>query len=107
MQLPPPRLLNAMYSYWVGGLTPEGRQLVDDALTDTAVAEVDAAAPARPAGRHVAGLAPANIPPPSWWRGDRAAFSSSVAAGQQLGEPAAIRERPRRGLPAVPQRVGT
>lgn len=106
MSLPPQRLLNAMYSYWVGGLTPESRQLVDDAMADAVVAEVTAPAPGRPAGRHIAGLAPGHIPPPSWWRGDRAAFSSSVAAGQQLGEPAAIRERPRRGLPAVPQRVG-
>jgi hypothetical protein len=43
-------------------------------------------------GQHVPGTAPDHIPAPSWWRGDRAAFRSSVAAGQQLGEPAALRE---------------
>lgn len=106
MTLPPRRLLNAMYSYWVGGLTPETRALVDDALSDTTAT---APTPRRAAGpsRHVAGLAPPNIPAPSWWRGDRAAFATSVAAGQQLGEPAAMRERPRQGLPMVgTQQVG-
>jgi len=107
MSMPPRRLLNTMYHRWVDGLTPESRSVVDDALSDNpSGVDITADGPvvrtaSRPDGRHVPGLAPASIPPPDWWRGDRAAFSSSVAAGQQLGEPAATRERPRAGLPTV------
>jgi len=38
---------------------------------------------------HVPGLARRDIRPPSWWKGDRAAFRSTVQAGRELGEPAA------------------
>jgi hypothetical protein len=107
MRLSPRRLLNAMYRHWVEHLTAESREVVDDALSDNPSGIAMAGntpvvrTAARSDGKHVPGLAPANIPAPSWWRGDKAAFSSSVAAGQQLGEPAAVRERPRQGLPAI------
>jgi hypothetical protein len=39
---------------------------------------------------HHPGTTPPGIPVPSWYRGDRAAFHSSVAAGRELGEPAAL-----------------
>lgn len=39
--------------------------------------------------RHIPGLAPTTIRPPSWWRGNRAAWSTSVQAARELGEPAA------------------
>lgn len=92
MTLPARRLLNLMYHYLVRGLTPESRATIDDVMAGT---PIDAPAPAAASGRHVPGTAPTNIPAPSWWRGNRAAFSSSVAAGQQLGEPAALKERRR------------
>lgn len=45
----------------------------------------EAPAPVGPHGEHIAGTAPPGIPPPPWWRGDRAAFRSSVAAAGALG----------------------
>jgi len=117
MTLAPPRLLNLFYHRWLDGAAPEGRAAVDAALEGdysllaALAAKREAEAPAgrragnRPAsaaaraplgkdGRRVPGTAPDNIPPPSWWRGDRNAFRSSVAAGQHLGEAAAMAEPP-------------
>lgn len=37
-----------------------------------------------PDGEPVPGTAPVGIKPPSWWRGNRAAFRSSTQAGTQL-----------------------
>ncbi len=81
----------------IDGQTPEGVQEVNDMLDRAAELYDTAALPAvtSPDGsppEHTPGLAPTNIPAPSWWKGNRAAFRSSVRAGQQLGEPAALRE---------------
>jgi hypothetical protein len=81
----------------IKGQTAEGVQEVHDML-DRAADMFDSPAPpavtsaAGSTPGHIAGLAPVNIRPPSWWRGDRAAFRSMVAAGKELGEPAALRE---------------
>jgi hypothetical protein len=40
--------------------------------------------PTTPEGEHIPGTAPPNIPPPRWWRGNRAAFQSSVGAASDL-----------------------
>lgn len=81
----------------IDGQTPEGVQEVNDMLQRAAdmfatpvPPPVTSAAGVEPG--HVPGLAPRNIPAPSWWRGDRAAFRSMVQAGKDLGEPAALRE---------------
>lgn len=39
---------------------------------------------------HHPGTTPPGIPVPSWYKGDREAFRSSVQAGRELGEPAAL-----------------
>jgi hypothetical protein len=39
--------------------------------------------------RHIPGLAPKHIRPPSWWKGDREAFKSSWRAAEQI-EPMAL-----------------
>jgi hypothetical protein len=49
-----------------------------------------------PAVRHTPGLAPKHIRPPAWWKGDRAAFRSSVKAAEQI-EPMALAAARRRG----------
>jgi len=49
-----------------------------------------------PAARHIPGLAPRNIRPPSWWKGDRAAFRSSWRAAEQI-EPVALAAATRGG----------
>ena len=113
MALTAPRFLNLVYHRMVDGVTAESRAALDrallgdvsalEALAARGAADGGSSAPtapqrsARPAprgrdGRHVPGTAPDHIPPPSWWKGDTNAFMSSVGAGQQLGEPAAMRE---------------
>jgi hypothetical protein len=39
---------------------------------------------------HHPGTAPPGIPMPSWYKGDKGAFNSSVRAGIELNEPAAL-----------------
>lgn len=113
MALPAPRFLNLVYHRMVDGVTAESRAALDRALlgdlsglqalaargaatggsnAPTAPLRAPGRAPRGRDGRHVPGTAPDHIPPPSWWKGDTAAFMSSVGAGQQLGEPAALRE---------------
>lgn len=94
MTLPFRRLLNLIYEQWVRDLTPEGRAELDAALDNAADAYADR--PVVPHGpqqaavaEHVPGLAPRNIPAPSWWKGDRGAWRSSVQAARDLDEPAA------------------
>lgn len=102
--LPPRRLLNLLYHWTVRHMDADQRKDFDAALADAAA---DHATPApttagngqRPAPRHVPGLSRHDIRPPSWWKGDRAAWRSSVKAAEQLGEPAARL--------AGPPRIGT
>lgn len=101
MALPTRRLLNAMWSFMTENATAEQRAELEAKLADAAdlvddrrpaarqPARVPAGGPRRPDPAHVPGLAPRHIPAPSWWRGDRAAYRSSVAAAEELGEPAA------------------
>jgi hypothetical protein len=35
---------------------------------------------------NVVALAPAGVRPPSWWKGDRAAFASNVKAQEQMSK---------------------
>lgn len=125
MALSAPRFLNLVYHRMVDGVTAESRAAIDralrgdmaglEALAARRAAEGGSGAPPAPLtppqraprgrdGRHVPGTAPDHIPPPSWWKGDTAAFLSSVGAGQQLGEPAALAE-PR--VPAIRPTVGS
>ena len=112
MDLSPRRLLHLMYHRIVDGGTEDARQGVDDLLARAA--EAFAAEPwpallgpapgsfvtASPSGRRdrrprirgraaIPGTATHGIRPPSWWKGDRAAWRSTVSAGAELGEPAA------------------
>jgi hypothetical protein len=93
--LPTRRLLNLVYFWGTDGITAESKRELDDALAAAANLDVAAAprlAPATPEqqqAEHVPGTAPRWIKPPDWWKGDRAAYRSSVKAADQLGEPAA------------------
>lgn len=86
--LPARRLFNLIYHWRVRNASAEQRAEVDDLLIDAGRLDLTEA-PA--AAGHVPGTAP-SFRPPSWWKGNRAAFRSSVAAAQQLGEPAAMGE---------------
>lgn len=117
MSLPPRRLLNVMYHRIVDGGTAEARAEVDDQLANAADLLAYEPWPGllppyqpplragrrRGAGRGPGNLRPRNrgratipgtsthgIRPPSWWKGDRAAWSSTRAAAGQI-EPAALR----------------
>ena len=100
MDLPLRRFLNWLYHSWASMLTAENRALLDAELSreDTLLAQAREERLRARIGRRIKGLAPSHIPAPSWWLGDRAAFRSGVAAGQQLGEPAARREPPQQPL---------
>lgn len=92
--LPLRRLLNLVYHFALQGATADARAEVDTQLAAAGALVVDRPPERQPdrataQARHVPGTAPAWIRPPSWWKGDRAAFNTSVAAAEQLGEPAA------------------
>jgi len=78
------RLLNLIYFWVVRGASQEQRVEFDEALIEAG--RLDLAASPEPPQPHVPGTAPAWIRKPSWWKGDRAAFRSSVSAAEQLGE---------------------
>lgn len=82
MALPAHRLLNLIYHWLRERLDEDGRAQMDDALADADRVElvVRTAPAAAPQRRHVPGTAPPGIRPPSWWKGDRAAFRSSQQA---------------------------
>lgn len=84
--LPLRRLLNLIYHWGLRNADADQRAEVDAALADAADLDLTAQ-PVEP--EHVPGTAPRHIRPPSWWKGNRAAFRSSVAAAAQLGEPVA------------------
>lgn len=66
--------------------TEEDRAKLADALRPP-VLDVEQPRPAAAAanGGHHPGLAPPGIPAPTWWKGDRAAFRTSVQAAGDLG----------------------
>jgi hypothetical protein len=84
-------MLNLVYHWASRGYDEDQRARLDELLTGAdPVIEVAATVTAPPAqARHVPGLAPPNMRAPSWWRGDRAAWSNTIKAGLELGEPAA------------------
>lgn len=94
MTLPFRRLLNLIYHHWIRGADAKSRAEVDASLDNAADVYDDRVTPRHlaavgPVSGHVPGLAPRNIRPPSWWRGDRGAWSTSVQAARDLDEPAA------------------
>lgn len=108
MALPARRMLNALWRFLTENATAEQRADMEAAMTRAeALFDADmhpmrgtaahtttyATVPARPMPgpdpNHIPGTAPRHIRPPSWWKGDRAAYASTVAAAEQLGEPAA------------------
>lgn len=99
MVLSPRRLLNALWRFMTMNATAEQRADMEQALANAATVTELRPRPQAPAvpeptrptadADHVPGLAPRHIRPPSWWRGDRAAYRNSVNAGEELGEPAA------------------
>lgn len=87
-------MLNLLYHWTVRNMDTDQRESFDALLADAAADHAEPSlAPAgngqRPAPRHVPGMSRRDIRPPSWWKGDRAAWRSSVKAAEQLGEPAA------------------
>lgn len=109
MLLPIRRLLNLLWHWVSRDAGTERRQELLDSLSDAAGAyAIDT--PARPAtaphsgsrgplvrGRAVIpGTSTHGIRPPSWWKGDRAAWRSSIRAAEELGEPAAAKAGPPR-----------
>jgi hypothetical protein len=109
--LPFARLLNLIWYWRSRGASQEDRAKLETAL-DNFTELYRHTHPARPGTaleqrRHHAGLAPPNIRPPSWWRGDDYAFRSSVKAmgevsradatgGTSLGRQRQPRARPSR-----------
>jgi hypothetical protein len=78
---------------WAYGGTydKDARQKLRDAVEQAELA--GNRPPVRPEDRgkpHHPGTTPPGIPVPSWYKGDRAAFRTSVRAAQELGEPAAL-----------------
>lgn len=103
MTLPVRRLFNLMWHASMRGLTEEQRAEVMDAIAEAprpvarAAARPGRAAPVTDLGQEratrgrstVPGTATHGIRPPSWWKGDRAAWRNGIRAGLDLGEPAA------------------
>jgi hypothetical protein len=100
------RLLNLIYYWSVRGADAESRADLDDALVQAGRIDLTArwTQAAQPPAEHVPGTAPRHIRAPSWWKGNRQAFRSSVKAAQQLGEPAAMGVDVRRAPPAIGRR---
>jgi hypothetical protein len=76
--LPLDRFLNLVWHWASFGADDERRAKLLDALVEPVVT-----GNGQP---HHAGLAPPNIPRPDWYKGDHAAFASSVRAASQLGQ---------------------
>lgn len=102
--MPIRRLLNAMWSYIVERLDSNARQELEERLAAANDAHridlrrrVVTAATAAVRGRSVIpGTATHGIRPPSWWKGDRAAYAGMRAAASQI-EPVALRMADARG----------
>lgn len=109
MDLPFARLLNVIWRFMSREATQEKRAELERALDHAAELDRRHNQPARPGTtreqqRHHAGLAPPNIRPPKWWRGDDYAFQSSVKAMSEVraadasgGATLGRQPRPRRG----------
>lgn len=91
MDLPFARLLNLIWRFVARNADKDQRSDLENQLADFAAADARHNQPARPGTvreqqRHHAGLAPPNIRPPSWWKGDDHAFRSSVKAMSEVRE---------------------
>jgi hypothetical protein len=91
LDLPFARLLNAIWRFVVRNADKDQRADLEHQLASFAAQEERHNQPARPGTarerqRHHAGLAPPNIRPPSWWKGDQHAYRSSVQAMSEISE---------------------
>jgi hypothetical protein len=85
LALPFARLLNLVWHLLTRGADADKRAELERELDNFAELDRRHNQPARPGTareqrRHHPGLAPPNIRPPKWWRGDDHAFHSSVKA---------------------------
>jgi hypothetical protein len=106
MTLSPRRLLNAMWSYLTQGITADSRKELEErlaaandahAVTVPTPGSITAAMPQVRGRAIIPGTSTHGIRPPSWWKGDRAAYKGMRAAAAEI-EPTALRMADARGV---------